>query len=98
MPFNINELIICQNEPGALLIDVRTPQEYSEGHIPGSKNIPLQNIERITSLTDDKDTPLFVYCYSGARSQQAAIALKHMGFTSVKNLGGLNGYSGKVEL
>ena len=57
--------------PGARLVDVRTPGEYAGGHIPGAVNVPLQQIGAIASEVPDKSTPLFVYCMSGARSQQA---------------------------
>jgi len=73
---------------GALLIDVRTAQEYRGGHIAGSVNIPLQELERIQEEAE-WDTPLFVYCRSGGRSRQAAMLLKRMGYTRVKNLGGI---------
>ena len=86
-----------RNTNGAFLLDVRTPQEYREGHIPGSKNVPLQTIDKIRSVTDNKDTALFVYCYSGGRSRQAASMLQHMGYTNVRNIGGISAYSGKVE-
>lgn len=82
---------------GAVLLDVRTPQEYQAGHIPGSKNVPLQQLERIEYVSVKKDTPLFVYCHSGARSSQAVKALARMGYTSVKNIGGIAAYTGKVE-
>ena len=82
---------------GALLLDVRTPQEYRAGHIPGSKNIPLASLAQPGAVTFQKDTPLFVYCYSGSRSRQAADILKGMGYTNVKNLGGIASYTGKVE-
>ena len=61
--------------PGARLVDVRTPGEYAGGHIPGAVNVPLQQIGAIASEVPDKGTPLFVYCMSGARSQQAVGAL-----------------------
>ena len=86
------------NTPSALLLDVRTPQEYLEGRIPGSKNVPLQAIDKVASVADNKDTPLFVYCRSGARSQQAATLLQHMGYSKVTNIGGIAGYTGKVEM
>ena len=82
---------------GAVLLDVRTAQEYREGHIPGSKNVPLQQLEKAAAVAGDKDTPLFVYCYSGSRSRQAAGILKRMGYTKVNNIGGIAAYAGKVE-
>ena len=85
------------NTNGAVLLDVRTPQEYREGHIPGSKNVPLQTIDKISSVADNKNIPLFVYCHSGARSRQAAAVLGQMGYTNVRNIGGIAAYSGKVE-
>ena len=81
----------------AVLLDVRTPQEYGEGHIPGSKNVPLQTLDKISSVADNKNIPLFVYCYSGGRSRQAASMLQHMGYANVNNIGGITAYSGKVE-
>ena len=86
-----------KNTTGAVLLDVRTPQEYSEGHIPGSKNVPLQTLDKVRSVVENKDTELFVYCYSGARSRQAAAALGQMGYTNVNNIGGISSYRGKVE-
>lgn len=82
---------------GAVLLDVRTPQEYQRGHIPGSKNIPLQEIGRVGAAVSEKDTPLFVYCHSGARSRQAVGELQRMGYLHVKNIGGMAAYTGKVE-
>ena len=87
-----------RNTDGAVLLDVRTPQEYREGHIPGSKNVPLQTIDKISSVADNKNIPLFVYCYSGGRSRQAAAMLQRMGYSNVQNIGGIAAYSGKVEM
>ena len=86
-----------RNTEGAILVDVRTPQEYREGHIPGSENVPLQQLDKISSVADNKDIPLYVYCYSGGRSRQAASMLQHMGYNNVQNIGGITAYSGKVE-
>lgn len=83
--------------PGAVLLDVRTPQEYRGGHIPGSRNVPLQTIEAVASVTEKKDTALYVYCQSGARSRQATARLQRMGYTNVTNIGGISAYSGEVE-
>ena len=82
---------------GAVLLDVRTPEEYAEGHIPGSVNVPLQQIDGITSALADKDKTVFVYCRSGARSSQAVAFMKQMGYTEVHNIGGILDYNGKVE-
>ena len=71
-PTDINKGVeACRAEPGAVLLDVRTPQEYCEGRIPGSRNIPLQSLGQVEAIARDKGTPLFVYCYSGARSRCA---------------------------
>ena len=86
-----------QETPGAVLLDVRTPEEYAEGHIPGSKNIPLQALDRIRELTEDAGTPLFTYCLSGARSRQAVSLLRSMGYASATNLGGICDYRGRLE-
>lgn len=85
------------NTAGAVLLDVRTPQEFREGHIPGSRNVPLQTIQAAADIVPDKSAPVFVYCLSGARSRQAAGALAQMGYTNVKNIGGISAYTGKVE-
>ena len=71
----------------AVLLDVRTPDEYRQGHIPGSKNIPLQSISKVAGMIDNKSTPISVNCLSGARSRQAAAVLQQLGYTDVKNIG-----------
>lgn len=86
-----------QNTPGALLLDVRSAEEYHERHIPGSKNIPLHLLPARLSDLGAPDTPLFVHCLSGGRSAQAVSFLKSQGFCNAKNIGGIAGYSGKVE-
>lgn len=97
-PKNINQGIKeYQSVQGAVLLDVRTSQEYMEGHVPESKNVPLQTIETITALVKNRETPLYVYCYSGTRSNQAVQLLQRMGYTKVTNIGGISSYSGKVE-
>ena len=85
-----------QSTVDAVLLDVRTPQEYSEGHLPESKNIPLQTISNAVNIINRKETPIYVYCRSGSRSHQASTALARMGYTNVKNIGGIASYKGKV--
>ena len=87
----------CKATPGAMLIDVRTPSEYGEGRIPGSINVPLQSIGNIGAIVKDKSTPLYVYCYSGARSRQAVNRLHKTGYTGAVNIGGIAAYSGRRE-
>ena len=82
--------------PGAVLLDVRTPGEYREGHIPGSVNVPLQTLDNVEEVAEE-NTPLFVYCRSGNRSRQAVAMLKQMGYTQATNIGGIADYAGKVE-
>ena len=81
----------------AILLDVRTPQEYREGHIPKAKNVPLDSMDGMPALVERKDIPMFVYCYSGARSRQAVRRLQHMGYVNAKNIGGIAAYTGRLE-
>ena len=81
---------------GAVLLDVRTAEEYREGHIEGSINLPLDRINQVENLIEDKDTPLYVHCLSGGRSGQAVSYLKQFGYTNAKNIGGIGRYRGKV--
>lgn len=84
------------SDSGAALIDVRTPDEYASGHIEGSRNIPLDALASAQSVIPDKSTPLYLYCHSGARSRYAARILKRLGYTAVKDIGGIISYKGKV--
>ena len=94
---DINRGIVeYRNTTGAVLIDVRTSPEYRQGHIPDSINIPLPTIERVTKVIDKEETPIFVYCQSGARSKQAAGALRRLGYKHVIDIGGIAMYHGKV--
>lgn len=95
---NIDEKVEeFRKTPNAVLLDVRTETEYSEGHIPQSINIDVSRIKDAVSVIKDKNTPLFVYCRSGARSGNAVSALKSMGYTNVDNIGGIISYTGELE-
>ena len=83
--------------PGAVLLDVRTTGEYRDGHIPGSKNVPLDSLDKVSTIVSDKNTPIFVHCLSGSRSRQAEAYLVRAGYTNVKNIGGISTWQGKVE-
>ncbi len=94
---NINDGVDeFRNTEGAVLIDVRTEDEYRQGHIEGSVNIPLDKISSVGDTVKDMNTPLFVHCYSGSRSGQAVAVLKKIGYNNVKNIGGIVDYIGKV--
>ena len=86
-----------RNTPHAVLLDVRTRQEYADGHIPGSRNIPLDQIDSALATIPNRETPVFVYCLSGGRSGQSVAYLKKMGYTDVVNIGGISSYRGKRE-
>ena len=86
-----------RNAPDALLLDVRSPEEYREGHIPGSQNLPLQFLDKLSAVVENKEKELFVYCRSGARSRQAVEILKRMGYSNAYNIGGIAAYRGEVE-
>lgn len=74
-----------------ILIDVRTPQEHAEGHIPGSVLMPLNTLEGIESLPEDGQ--IILYCRSGKRSQTARNILERKGFKGLRDLeGGINSW------
>ena len=73
-------------ENGALIVDVRTEEEYKEGHIEGSLNIPLDEIGKAISWLQ-KDVPTVVVCASGSRSAHAVMVLKANGYEKVYNGG-----------
>lgn len=80
-------------QKGAFLLDVRTPEEFKEGHVAGATNIPVQVLEsRMAELSDKKDVDIVVYCRSGMRSAKAAAMLKEKGFTKVHDLGGMSNW------
>jgi rhodanese-related sulfurtransferase len=71
------------------ILDVRTPQEFSQGHIKGAQLIPVYDLSnRIQELAPFKDRPILVYCHSGNRSTTASRILKKNGFTKIFNLQG----------
>lgn len=77
---------------GAVLIDVRTKEEYAERKIDGSVNLPLDEIQKITTVVSDKSTPIFLHCRSGKRSGKAQKILTSMGYTNAVNIGGIMSY------
>ena len=80
----------------AVLLDVRTKEEFSEGHIEESLNLPIGEIDRAATLIPDKSVPIYVYCRSGNRSARAAAYLKGDGYTMVNDIGGILSYNGTL--
>lgn len=77
---------------GALLLDVRTPEEFDEAHIDGAVNIPLSEIERRIAELGSKSRPVVLYCRSGNRSGQAARILARAGFEQIHDLGAMSSW------
>lgn len=81
---------IMDTEEGYIILDVRTQEEYDEGHIPGAILIPNTKIEaRAEEELPEKDQLILVYCRSGRRSKIAAEALVEQGYTNIKEFGGI---------
>lgn len=74
---------------GALVVDVRTPEEFASGAYPGAVNIPLSQVPDRLSEFGAQDRPIVVYCHSGNRSSQARAILRQAGYSQIYNGGGL---------
>ena len=95
---NMDEAItMMEEESGYIILDVRTPEEFAERHIPGAINIPNEIIstEEIPELPN-KDQLILVYCRSGNRSKQASEKLAAMGYTNIVEFGGINDWPGET--
>ncbi|XDD45693.1 rhodanese-like domain-containing protein [Leptospira sp. WS39.C2] len=77
-------------QAGAVVVDVRTKSEFSEGHFPGAINIPVDVLPTELGSLKNKDSKIIVYCRSGARSERAKQILTAKGYSSVINAGGLS--------
>jgi len=85
-----SSLVWSQVPDNTVWIDVRTPSEFSQGHVGGATLIPWDGIETgIRALKLDKDTPIVLYCGSGGRAERAKDALPANGYSQVINAGGL---------
>ncbi len=81
-----------------LLLDVRRPNEFFEGHIPGALNLPNEDIGTAEiPLLPRRDQRIFVYCRSGRRSKQACMKLYKLGYTDLVEFGGILDYDGPLE-
>jgi phage shock protein E len=77
-------------EAGALVVDVRTPEEFAEEHFRNALNIPVDQLQQRITEFGEKNKPLVLYCASGARSAYATKMLRSAGYTDVTNAGGLS--------
>lgn len=89
---------LMDNESDYMILDVRTSEEYDEGHIPGAVLLPVTELsERASELLTDKDQLLLVYCRSGNRSKKAAETLAELGYTNVVDFGGIRDWKYDIE-
>ena len=89
---------IMDTEEGYIILDVRTQEEYDQGHIPGAIVISHEEItEKAEDVLADKEQLILVYCRSGRRSKIAAEALVELGYTNIKEFGGIIDWPYEVE-
>ena len=89
---------IMDTEEGYIILDVRTQEEYDQGHIPGAILIPDTEIKaKAEDVLTDKEQMILVYCRSGRRSKLAAESLVELGYTNIKEFGGIIDWPYEVE-
>ena len=88
---------MMERESGYIILDVRTPAEFAEKHIPNAINVPNENIgtDEISQLPN-KDQLIMVYCRSGRRSKEAAEKLVKLGYTNIVEFGGILDWKGET--
>ena len=90
--------VIMESEEGYIILDVREQDEFDAGHIPGAILIPYTQIdEKAKDMLPDKDQLILVYCRSGRRSKIAADSLVELGYTNIKEFGGIIDWPYEVE-
>ena len=89
---------IMDTEEGYIILDARTQEEYDQGHIPGAIVISHEEIaEKAEEVLTDKEQLILVYCRIGRRSKIAAEALVELGYTNIKEFGGISDWPYEVE-
>ena len=89
---------IMDSEEGYIILDARTQEEYDQGHIPGAIVISHEEIaEKAEEVLTDKEQLILVYCRSGRRSKIAAEALAELGYTNIREFGGIIDWPYEVE-
>ena len=82
----------------ATAVDVREPDEFAVGHIPGAKLLPLsQVLNRAAEVLPDKDAMWLIYCRTGRRSDDAVQKLEALGYTNLRDLGGILSWPYEIE-
>lgn len=89
---------LMDGEEGYVILDVRTEEEYAQGHVPGAILIPDSQIEtKAEEILTDKDQMILVYCRSGRRSKNAAELLLKLGYTDIREFGGIIDWPYEIE-
>ncbi|MBO5178745.1 MAG: rhodanese-like domain-containing protein [Clostridia bacterium] len=96
---SMDEIVeIMEENENYIILDVRTIEEYNEGHIPNAICIPNETIdESVTKKLTDKNQLILIYCRSGNRSKQATEKLKNIGYTNLVEFGGIIDWKGEIE-
>lgn len=91
-------VIMMEQEQGYIILDVRRPDEFAEGHIPNAINVPNESIgtDAISELPN-KEQLIMVYCRSGRRSKEASEKLVKLGYTNIVEFGGILDWKGEIE-
>lgn len=98
LQISMNEAVeMMETEKDYIILDVRTIEEYEEGHIPGAICVPNEIIgENAIGELPDKGQVILVYCRSGNRSKQAATKLAEQGYTNIYEFGGIIDWTGEI--
>lgn len=89
---------IMDQETGYIILDVRRQDEFAQGHIPGAVLLPLDDVkDKAYEILPDKDQLILVYCRSGRRSKEASEILVELGYTNIKEFGGILDWPYEVE-
>ena len=90
--------VLMDTQEDYVILDVRTQEEFDAGHIPGAVLIPNTEIaDRAEQELPHKDQLLLVYCRSGNRSKQASLILVELGYTNIREFGGINDWPYEIE-
>lgn len=88
---------IFKEKGNYIIVDVRRPDEYKEGHIPNAINIVNETIDKEPQELKDKDQSIYVYCRTGRRSKEASEKLVNLGYTNIIEIGGIVDWNGDIE-